>query len=119
MVLVVAASGLTIRSSRPHVVASAMCFTLRLHTSAAPPRVGLTQALGAKSNMLELDRTANLVCHLLNEVPGLVVTSTHLGAAHVRFDLVDCNAYAIEALHRISLGANVAFEHTPAPALAA
>ena len=37
---------LTIRSSRPHVVASAMCFTLRLHTSAAPPRVGLTQALG-------------------------------------------------------------------------
>ena len=37
---------LTIRSSRPHVVASAVCFTLRLHTSAAPPRVGLTQALG-------------------------------------------------------------------------
>ena len=37
---------LTIRSSRPHVVASAMCFTLRLHMSAAPPRVGLTQALG-------------------------------------------------------------------------
>ena len=39
---------LTIRSSRPHVVASAMCFTLRLHTSAAPPRVGLTQALGGR-----------------------------------------------------------------------
>ena len=39
---------LTIRSSRPHVVASAMCFTLRLHTSAAPPRVGLTQALGGE-----------------------------------------------------------------------
>ena len=38
---------LTIRSSRPHVVASAACFTLRLHASAAPPRVGLTQALGA------------------------------------------------------------------------
>ena len=37
---------LTIRSSRPHVVASAVRFTLRLHTSAAPPRVGLTQALG-------------------------------------------------------------------------
>ena len=36
---------LTIRSSRPHVVASATCFTLRLHVSAAPPRVGLTQAL--------------------------------------------------------------------------
>ena len=27
-------------------MASAVCFTLRLHTSAAPPRVGLTQALG-------------------------------------------------------------------------
>ena len=26
-------------------MASAVCFTLRLHTSAAPPRVGLTQAL--------------------------------------------------------------------------
>ena len=38
---------LTIRSSRPRVVASAVCFTLRLHTSAAPPRVGLTQALCA------------------------------------------------------------------------
>jgi hypothetical protein len=41
---------LTIRSSRPHVVASAVCFTLRLHTSAAPPRVGLTQALGGKKH---------------------------------------------------------------------
>ena len=37
---------LTIRSSRPRVVASAACFALRLHASAAPPRVGLTQALG-------------------------------------------------------------------------
>jgi hypothetical protein len=36
---------LTIRSSRPRIVASAMCFTLRLHMSAAPPRGGLTQAL--------------------------------------------------------------------------
>ena len=39
---------LTIRSSRPHVVASAMCFTLRLHMSAAPPRGDLTQALGGR-----------------------------------------------------------------------
>jgi hypothetical protein len=37
---------LTIRSSRPRVVASAVCFALRLHTAAAPSRVGLTQALG-------------------------------------------------------------------------
>jgi hypothetical protein len=36
---------LTIRSSRPRIVASAMCFTLRSHMSAAPPRGGLTQAL--------------------------------------------------------------------------
>ena len=41
---------LTIRSSRPHVVASAMCFTLRLHMSAAPPQGGLTQALGGKKH---------------------------------------------------------------------
>jgi hypothetical protein len=39
---------LTIRSSRPRVVASAMCFTLRLHISAAPPQGGLTQALGGR-----------------------------------------------------------------------
>ena len=39
---------LTIRSSRPHVVASAACFALRLHASAAPPRGGLTQALGGR-----------------------------------------------------------------------
>jgi hypothetical protein len=29
-------------------VASAVCFTLRLHTSAAPPQGGLTQALGGR-----------------------------------------------------------------------
>ena len=44
----ISACGLTIRSSRPRVVASAVCFTLRLHTSAAPPQGGLTQALGGK-----------------------------------------------------------------------
>ena len=40
---------LTIRSSRPRVVASAMCFTLRSHMSAAPPQGGLTQALGGRN----------------------------------------------------------------------
>ena len=39
-------SRLTSRSSRPRVVASATCFTLRLHVSAAPPQGGLTPALG-------------------------------------------------------------------------
>jgi hypothetical protein len=41
---------LTSRSSRPRVVASAKCFTLRLHVSAAPPQGGLTQALGGKKH---------------------------------------------------------------------
>jgi hypothetical protein len=41
-------SRLTSRSSRPHVVASAMCFTLRLHMSAASPQGGLTPALGGR-----------------------------------------------------------------------
>jgi hypothetical protein len=41
-------SRLTSRSSRPRVVASAMCFTLRLHMSAAPPQGGLTPALGGR-----------------------------------------------------------------------
>ena len=39
-------SRLTSRSSRPRVVASATCFALRLHVSAAPPQGGLTPALG-------------------------------------------------------------------------
>jgi hypothetical protein len=43
-------SRLTSRSSRPRVVASAVCFTLRLHTSAAPPQGGLTPALGAMAD---------------------------------------------------------------------
>jgi hypothetical protein len=33
-------------------VASAVCFTLRLHTSAAPPRGGLTQALAAINTLI-------------------------------------------------------------------
>ena len=41
---------LTSRSSRPRVVASATCFTLRLHVSAAPPQGGLTPALGGKKH---------------------------------------------------------------------
>jgi hypothetical protein len=45
---------LTIRSSRPRVVASAMCFTLRLHMSATPTQGGLTQALGGNKHSLQL-----------------------------------------------------------------
>ena len=47
-------SRLTSRSSRPRVVASAVCFTLRLHMSAAPPQGGLTQALGGKKRSVVL-----------------------------------------------------------------
>jgi hypothetical protein len=43
---------ITVRPSRPHVVASATCYTLRLHVSAAPPRVGLTQALGGRKTFV-------------------------------------------------------------------
>ena len=39
---------LTIRSSRPRVVASATCYALRLHVSAAPTQGGLTPALGGR-----------------------------------------------------------------------
>ena len=53
--------GLTIRSSRPHVVASAVCFTLRLHTSAAPPQGGLTQALGAMPSIREHSQKRALI----------------------------------------------------------
>ena len=45
-------SRLTSRSSRPRVVASATCFALRLHVSAAPPQGGLTPALGGKEHLV-------------------------------------------------------------------
>ena len=37
-------------------MASAACFALRLHASAAPPRGGLTLALGAISTMSQVER---------------------------------------------------------------
>ncbi len=52
---------LTIRSSRPHVVASATCYALRLHASAAPPRVGLTQALGGMVELTAMDMDEHLI----------------------------------------------------------
>ena len=41
-------SRLTNRSSRPRIVASTACYTLRLHAVAAPLWVGLTLALGGR-----------------------------------------------------------------------
>ena len=52
------ATRLTIRSSRPHVVAAAACFALRLHASAAPPRVGLTQALSTYGHPLVVSHSS-------------------------------------------------------------
>jgi hypothetical protein len=52
---------LTIRSSRPRVVASAMCFALRLHMSAAPPQGGLTQALGPANRLSRMDKNNFLI----------------------------------------------------------
>jgi hypothetical protein len=66
---------LTIRSSRPHVVASATCYALRLHVSAAPPQGGLTQALGPMSSYL-------------NRLVGMIVTAVDQtdGYAGLRFN---------------------------------
>jgi hypothetical protein len=55
-----ASNRLTTRSSRPRVVASAMCFTLRLHMSAAPPQGGLTPALGGRKAFLLTPSVARL-----------------------------------------------------------
>ena len=73
---------LTIRSSRPHVVASATCFTLRLHASAAPPRGGLTQALGGRKAF------CNCVARepdLLASIGVALRTSSRLVASSVKF----------------------------------
>ncbi len=69
-------SRLTIRSSRPRIVASATCYALRLHVSAAPLRGGLTQALGAEKHsaflLWSLQFTA-FVCSALRHVSRRVV----------------------------------------------
>ena len=73
---------LTIRSSRPHVVASAACFTLRLHASAAPPRVGLTQALGGRKALCSF---AVRNCDSSASVGVALRTSSRLVAPSVEF----------------------------------
>jgi hypothetical protein len=40
-----------------------MCFTLRLHTSAAPPRGGLTQALGGYETIFGTDDRQPYILH--------------------------------------------------------
>ena len=42
-----------------------MCFTLRLHTSAAPPQGGLTQALGGNKHLFQLHRLARSAASLI------------------------------------------------------
>ena len=79
-----------------------MCFTLRLHTSAAPPRVGLTQALGAEMNeVLEqaiADGDANAVQSAIFEL-GSHRSTEGLVPDEVAF-------YVIEVLRRDSMKAS-------------
>ena len=87
-------SRLTSRSSRPRVVASATCYTLRLHVSAAPPQGGLTQALGGEMRSVVVLlvaavhwlRSASLFGHVLGALP---LRSSPSGALkrHRRFAL--------------------------------
>ena len=78
---------LTIRSSRPHVVASAACFALRLHASAAPPRVGLTQALGGRKSFCKcavsmLDSPASVSSSFRTDCQHVAASSKSAGRAH-------------------------------------
>jgi hypothetical protein len=101
---------LTIRSSRPHVVASATCFTLRLHMSAAPPRVGLTQALGANRNMTSISETVRVVCDLAGQVPGVTVLSSETLAAAACIVIKTSGPEAVNAIQFIALSANAGIE---------
>ena len=78
---------LTIRSSRPRVVASAVCFALRLHTSAAPPQGGLTQALGGgkafgKCAAHRLDSPASVGSAHRTDCRRVATSSKSAGRAH-------------------------------------
>jgi hypothetical protein len=75
---------ITIRSSRPHVVASAMCFTLRLHMSAAPPRVGLTQALGAVKAFCFFVVVTSVIPASFAVLFGMFVSAVFFGGCAVR-----------------------------------
>ena len=80
---------LTIRSSRPHVVASATCYALRLHASAAPPQGGLTQALGGRKKLCncvarKLDFLASVVLLFGQVVGRLLLRPSSSGALTLR-----------------------------------
>jgi hypothetical protein len=50
-----------------------MCFTLRLHTSAAPPRVGLTQALGRSETPAALQLSFGALMFWLSIVLAILI----------------------------------------------
>jgi hypothetical protein len=75
---------ITIRPSRPRVVASAVCFTLRLHTSAAPPRGGLTQALGGSMEPKRKRPVLPQLILLLLAYPIALVALVRFVTAHVQ-----------------------------------
>ena len=99
---------LTIRSSRPRVVASAACFTLRLHASAAPPRVGLTQALGGRKAFCSYaDR--------MHESPASVSASFRKDSRHVTSSSKSAGrAHKSHALRSPASEASLSFVQFPA-----
>ena len=66
-----------------------------------------TQALGANCDMRDIRQVLDQVCDLLDQLPGVVVLHSALDAEAVHIELTAHDALAIEALRRITLGANV------------
>jgi len=60
--------------------------------------------------MRDICQVLNQVCELLGQLPGVTVLHSALSAEGVRVELAAHDALAIEALQRITLGANVRIE---------
>jgi len=63
--------------------------------------------------MRDINQVLDRVCDLLGQLPGVAVLHSALSAEGARVELAAHNALAIEALQRITLGANVRIESKP------
>ena len=102
---------LPFRSSRPRIVASATCYALRMHVS-APPRGGLTQALGLKTHKdRELESFLKYIvgftflgyCYLLLSVAFLLL-ALHFGRKDIASPQATDKAVVLEPISQVPGG---------------
>ena len=89
-------SRLTSRSSRPRIVASTACYTLRLHAVAAPLWVGLTPALGPAMKFFAIFLAALFLAGCATSKNSVIYEpSSGVGSPGYRENLIATSTYHI------------------------